>query len=84
MNIEAKSISEINRRATEILFESMGVVSTLRFLNQFSTGQGDYTKEREEWLGCLTLDEAISRMKAAKKECGREPSRKPEAGAVWN
>ena len=68
MNIEAKPISEISRRAAEILFQKMGVVDTLRFLNQFSTGQGDYTKEREEWLGRLTLDEAISGIKAAKEK----------------
>ncbi|MFZ2447833.1 MAG: hypothetical protein WAW37_15870 [Syntrophobacteraceae bacterium] len=68
MNIEAKPISEISRRATEILFQRMGVVDTLRFLNQFSTGQGDYTKEREQWLSGITLDEAIVRLKAAKEK----------------
>ena len=68
MNIEAKPLSEITRRATEILFQKMGVVDTLRFLNQFSTGRGDYTKERDEWLASLTLDEAVSQIKAAKEK----------------
>ncbi len=67
MNIEAKPVSEITRRATEILFQRMGVIDTLRFLNQFSTGQGDYTKERDAWLGSLTLDEVVSRIRVKEK-----------------
>jgi len=46
----------------------MGVVDTIRFLNQFSVGRGDYTKERENWLGKITLDDAISRIKADKNK----------------
>ena len=68
MNIETRPISEINRRATHILFKKMGVVDTIRFLNQFSVGRGDYTKERENWLGEMTLDEAISQIKAGKNK----------------
>jgi hypothetical protein len=66
MNIETKPMAEVSRRATHILFREMGVVDTIRFLNQFSTGQGDYTKERKEWLGNVTLDDALSEIKAAK------------------
>ncbi len=68
MNTETRTISEINRRATRILFKEMGVVDTIRFLNQFSIGQGDYTKERKRWLADLSLDEAISEIKAGKKK----------------
>lgn len=67
MNTEAKPISEISRRATNVLFKELGVVDTIRFLNQFSVGQGDYTKEREEWLGSLSIDDAISQIKNHKK-----------------
>lgn len=45
----------------------MGVVDTIRFLNQFTVGRGDYTKEREKWLGDISLDNAISQIKAGKK-----------------
>jgi hypothetical protein len=66
MNIETKPIAEVSRRATHILFREMGVVDTIRFLNQFSTGQGDYTKERKKWLGSVTLDDALSEIKTGK------------------
>ena len=67
MNTETRPISEISRRATRILFEEMGAVDTIRFLNQFSIGQGDYTKEREKWLDDLSLDDTISQIKAERK-----------------
>lgn len=67
MNMQTRPISEISRRATHILFKEMGVVDTIRFLNQFSMGQGDYTEEREKWLGDISLDEAISQIKAQKE-----------------
>lgn len=60
-------MSEINRQATHILFKEMGVVETIRFLNQFSLGQGDYTKDRSEWLGKITMDDAIAQIKSGKK-----------------
>ncbi len=68
MNIETRPISEISRRATHILFREMGIVETIRFLNQFSIGRGDYTKEREKWIGDISLDDAISQIKAGKNQ----------------
>jgi hypothetical protein len=37
-------------------------------VNQFSVGRGDYTKERENWLGEISLDYAISQIKAGKNK----------------
>jgi len=68
MNAQAtRSIAEISRRATNILYKEMGVVDTIRFLNQFSLGAGDYTKDREIWLKKLSLEEIISEIKSRKK-----------------
>jgi hypothetical protein len=66
MKTETKPMSEISRRATHILFKEMGVVDTVRFLNLFTIGQGDYTKEREKWLGDISLEDAISKIKAGR------------------
>jgi hypothetical protein len=68
MNTETRPISEISRRATHILFKEMGIVETIRFLNQFSVGQGDYTKNREKWLGDISLDDSISQIKVGKNK----------------
>ncbi|NWH06626.1 hypothetical protein [Desulfobacter latus] len=67
MNTQTRPVSEINRQATHILFKEMGVVDTIRFLNQFSVGQGDYTKERHTWLNDISMNDVISQIKAEKK-----------------
>jgi hypothetical protein len=63
MNVRTKPLSEITQQAIDLLFKEMGVVNTLRFLNQFTTGYGDYTQEREALFKDLTLDEILSAMK---------------------
>ncbi|PID76613.1 MAG: hypothetical protein CSB24_05730 [Deltaproteobacteria bacterium] len=68
MNTQTKPVSEINRQATHILFKEMGSVDTIRFLNQFSIGQGDYTKERDSWLNGISMNDAIAEIKAGKNQ----------------
>jgi hypothetical protein len=67
MKTKTRPITEISRQAARILFKEMGVVDTIRFLNQFSVGHGDYTKERDNWLGGISLDEAVAQIKAKKE-----------------
>jgi hypothetical protein len=50
----------------------MGIVETIRFFNQFSIGHGDYTKDREKWIGDVSLDDAISQIKTKKKRSNQE------------
>ncbi|MDM8527744.1 hypothetical protein QUF58_05960 [Anaerolineales bacterium HSG24] len=44
----------------KILCQEIGVVNTIRFINQFTTGYGDYTAEREHLFADLTLEDIIS------------------------
>ncbi len=67
MKTATRPICQINRQATLILFKEMGVVETIRFLNQFSVGRGDYTKDRRKWLDKITMDDAIAQIKSGKK-----------------
>ena len=65
MNVQAKPLSEITRYAIDLLSKEMGIVDTVRFLNQFTTGYGDYTEEREALFKDLTLDEILAVTKKA-------------------
>ena len=65
MNVQVKPLSEITRDAIDLLSKEMGIVDTVRFLNQFTTGYGDYTKERDALFKDLTLDEILATMKKA-------------------
>lgn len=55
----AKPLSEITQEAIDILLREIGAVNTIRFLNQFTGGFGNYTEERERLFEELTLDEIV-------------------------
>lgn len=59
MSVQPKPLSELTQQAIDILFKEIGIVNTVRFLNQFTMGYGDYTEERESLLKDLTLDEIV-------------------------
>lgn len=59
MTTELKPLNEVNHLAIRLLSEKLGVVDALRFVNQFTTGQG-YTEERDALFGHLTLEEIVS------------------------
>lgn len=68
MKIHAKPLTEITQFATHILCKEMGVTNTIRFINQFTTGYGDYTKEREQLFNDLSLEEIITEIKRTRKK----------------
>jgi hypothetical protein len=63
MIAEPRPLAEITQEAIKVLLREIGIVNTLRFLNQYTAGYGNYTKEREQLFGRLTLDEIIAEMK---------------------
>ena len=63
MAIEAKPLTEITREAIKVLCKEIGLVNTVRFINQFTTGYGNYTEEREQLFAGMTLDEIVSEIK---------------------
>ena len=52
--------AELRAKGTALLVRELGYEDTVRFLLQFSNGQGDYTAERDHLLVGLTLDELIA------------------------
>jgi hypothetical protein len=62
-----QSLNEISLEAIHVLCRQLGVVNTLRYLNQFTTGFGNYTEEREELFKELTLEEIVTDIKSARE-----------------
>lgn len=60
MSTQVKPLSEVNHQAIRLLSEQIGVVDTFRFVNQFTTGHGNYTEERDGLFGHLTLAEILT------------------------
>jgi len=54
---------EIVKQGYQALVDYLGVVDAIRFIQYFSPGQGDYTKERHQWLNNKSLEDILVEMK---------------------
>ncbi|NER95561.1 MAG: hypothetical protein F6J86_17250 [Symploca sp. SIO1B1] len=54
---------EIMKQGYQALVDYLGVVDAIRFIQYFSPGQGDYTKERHQWLNNKSLEDILVEMK---------------------
>ncbi len=63
MMIDARPLTEITEDALKVLYKELGVVDTLRFINQFTAGYGNYTEDREQLFADVTLDDLIAQIK---------------------
>ncbi len=66
MAVPARPLSEINEQAIRLLVREMGAADAARFISQFTTGYGDYTKERKELFKDLTLEEVVQQIRSRK------------------
>jgi hypothetical protein len=53
----------IRKAGLEAVAKKLGPLGMVRFLQQFETGRGDYTKERDQWLKDADLKEIISEIR---------------------
>lgn len=60
MTVDQKPLAQITEEAIRLLIRELGVVSALRFLNQFSIGQGNYTEDRRIWADTLNIGEIVA------------------------
>lgn len=65
MNIQTMTLDQIQKIGIEVLNQKLGSVGAIRFLQQTETGWGDYTKDREKWLGDPDLKELFDAVKSS-------------------
>ncbi len=63
-----KTQNEIIKQGYDALINSLGVTDTIRLIQYFSSGKGDYTKERHQWLDEKTLADVFMKMKALQED----------------
>jgi hypothetical protein len=44
--VELKPLAEVTQEAIRVLIQELGPVDTVRFVNQFTVGYGNYMEER--------------------------------------
>ena len=59
---------KVRERGFRALRRELGVVGMVRFIQQFRSGTGDYTKDRHAILDKFTLDDVISAIKKRRKK----------------
>ena len=60
MSATLMPLTELTTSTIRLLCREIGVVNTARFLNQFTTGYGNYTEERDQLFADLTVDEIVA------------------------
>jgi len=68
MIIETRPLAEITKEALKVLYKEIGIVNTVRFVGQFTTGYGNYTQEREQLFEDMTLDDIVSEIKRKRSQ----------------
>jgi hypothetical protein len=57
MNVQTMTPQQIRVAGIEALSRELGLVGMIRFMQQFEMGQGDYSKDRHQWLDKYTVDD---------------------------
>jgi hypothetical protein len=68
MSVRIPLIAEVTRRATYALIQEIGVVDTIRFLNQFRTGKSNYTLDREHLFDGRSVKDIAIAIKARRAD----------------
>lgn len=67
MNAQTMSLEQIRVAGMEALARELGIVGMIRFLQQFETGYGDYSKNRHKWLDNQDMDVIVRRIQEKRK-----------------
>ena len=68
MTLEVKPLAEITHEAISVLCKHLGAANTIRFINQFTKGYGNYTEDRQEIYGKLSLEEIVAEIEEKRKQ----------------
>ena len=63
INAQIMTLNKIRQIGIDALSQHLGIVGMIRFLQQSETGWGEYTKDRDQWLGDPELKELFSAIK---------------------
>jgi hypothetical protein len=66
VNAQLMTPQQIRVAGLAALTRELGLVGMIRFMQQFETGQGDYSSDRHQWLDQYTVDD-IAKMVREKK-----------------
>ncbi|MBI4848521.1 MAG: hypothetical protein HY808_08125 [Nitrospirae bacterium] len=63
MSTQTMSPIVIRKAGLEAVAKKLGPLGMVRFLQQFETGLGDYTRERTQWLKDMDIHEIVTEIR---------------------
>jgi hypothetical protein len=70
--IDYRNPNIVREAGMSALKNELGTVGAVYFLRQFSTGQGDYTREREKLLEGITFDNIVNNVRELDRKAADE------------
>ncbi len=67
MIIEQTNLFYIRKLGIEVLSRELGPVAMIRFLQQYETGTGDYSKDRHQSSDKLTVDDIAAKARSLRE-----------------
>jgi len=71
MDVRTMTLEQIRSAGLEALARELGPVGMVRFLQQFETGKGDYSKERHKWLDALDVNTIAENIQKQREKLGK-------------
>lgn len=68
MSLQTKDPNLIRKMGLESLTKELGPIGMAYFLRQYDMGEGNYTKEREELLKDMTIEDIEKELKTLKTQ----------------
>ena len=70
MNTSVMTLEQIRVTGLAALMEKLGPDGMIRFLQQFETGTGDYTADRQHWVDQWDMDTLIGKLRERQSKRG--------------
>ncbi len=67
-----QTLDEIRREGLAALRQKLGRAGTIRFLQQFGSGSGDYAKERHAWVDRTSMNDLRKAATRVRSSRGRK------------
>jgi hypothetical protein len=67
-----RTLDEIRQEGLDALRQRLGRADTVRFLQQFETGRGDYARQRHAWVDGMTLEDVEQALDEEKPPNGNQ------------
>jgi hypothetical protein len=68
MKVQQTNPVVLRKLGLEALCKSLGPLGMVRFLQQYETGTGDYTKGKEMWLKDVDIESVVIEIKNRQKK----------------